>query len=206
MNQQPGAPVSGKSSSLKWLLIILVIVIVLGGGYLLWVKYGGTLTSTTSAIPTPMVSASISPSTTMSASNKYSSSLFGGFSFTIPTGYVIQVEEIGEGGPGEIITFGKKTNDLVSEYNFVSMRVTNAGKSTLDSLKAEYIKEQGSDILNTIPIKIAGTDAVRYEIGGFASGYHIIGTNGTMLIDVNNYPSENASFITQILSTFQFTP
>ncbi len=59
---------------------------------------------------------------------------------------------------------------------------------SLDALKTSYAEAEGKDILKTTPIKIAGTDAVEYEIGGSANGFHIIGTNGKIAVTADDYP------------------
>ena len=69
MNQSSVTPApQGGSSTMKWLLIILVIIIVLGGGYWLYVKYGKTSATTTTASPSPTTSAKTSPSSIITAS------------------------------------------------------------------------------------------------------------------------------------------
>ena len=62
-----------------------------------------------------------------------------------------------------------------------------------------------TDFLKTSDIKIAGIDAVKYEIGGMGSGFSETVTNGKLLVEMTQYPSQNSDFIDQTLSTFQFT-
>ena len=59
---------------MKWLLIILVIVVVLGGGYWVYVKYGKTSATTSTASPSPVAAVSVSPSATVSPTAQTSES------------------------------------------------------------------------------------------------------------------------------------
>lgn len=126
-----------------------------------------------------------------------------GFSFTIPTDYTIQLTRMYEGASGVVIRFAKESSALVSDYNFAELTLYQ-DSTTLDKLTTSYQKNN-SDILKTFSIKIDGTDATKYEVGGLAGGFHIIGTNGKLVLTMDHYPSGDSNFIDQVLSTLKFT-
>lgn len=194
-------------STMKWLLIILVVVIVIGGGYFLYAKYGKSSTVTTTTSPTATTSSpaiiTTAPTTTTSDKIKYTNYKYG-FSFELPKDYVVFETQIAEGAEGVELKIGKKINEVSSETTWIKL-IYYKNLSTYDELVADFDKNNG-DISKKSETQVDNQKAVKYLVGGFASGFTVLSAKGKEDIEISVYPDSesNIKIFDQIVSTFQF--
>ncbi len=208
MNQPQQTSSQPKGGSLKWLLIILGIIVVLGGGYLLYAKYGKSLTTaTTTTSPTATTSSpaitTATPTTTTSNKIIYTNSKYG-FSFELPKDYVVFETGIAEGAEGVELKIGKKINEVSSETTWIKL-IYYKNNSAYDELVADFDKNNG-DISKKSETQVDNQKAAKYSVGGFASGFTVLSAKGKEDIEISVYPDSesNIKIFDQIVSTFQF--
>jgi hypothetical protein len=196
-----------------WLLIVFIVVVLAGGGYLGWYYYSqnkAKTTTPTTAVTTPTVTTT-TPSTTTttpttsttSGLNTYTNTTFG-FSFQMPKDYIAFVTENFEGGHSLSIQLGQKASASVVNNANIDINIIS-DTTALADLKKNYSKTN-TDITTTDSYKIGGQDGYKFELGGIASGFGYITTNGKLSVKATTYPAADSKTIEQILSTFQFTP
>jgi len=210
MNQQQ-SPITGKSSSLKWLLIILVVIVILGGGYCAYARYGKTSTISTSPLPAVTTKVSSSTSTAVSPSTlasipadwkTYTNSQYG-FSFQYPGDWNISDKMQSRGQTGRL------GESLVVSGSNESLEIwANQASFGLEGSKYYYkvILANGKLLVTS-----KDTDAL-FQPGGDQDGQVVIDTfdnNKDSYIMAYGYKLSEESLsldkLNQILSTFQFT-
>lgn len=202
------------SSGLGIVLAVVLTAGLVGGGMYYYQKRSEDTVTTQQVFPVPSsagtgIPTSISTSgsevaivTETSAdgaqttSNTYTDEQFG-FSFTLPSGYLVLRRSEGEGAPAAHIQIGKRSNDVTLEDTRVRIAYIEDASSLDDA------KNVVEDPVSEENIQVNGRGAFKYELGGIGSGQQVVSVDGKGRISILEYDGD-AELFESVVSSFKF--